>query len=131
MKCYFKFIVWTPLLCFQMLAVVYDAFTRIEKEKFRRLFLHKRKAAQHAFRLLVTKERPEEVSFQHFEGLLSAYKPRASECLDLALAGEGPPYFGGGGCKLTCTVLGLAYGLGVEGSSRQVNPWIKFMDLVK
>ncbi len=29
-----------------MLAVVYDAFTRIEKEKFRRLFLHKRKAAQ-------------------------------------------------------------------------------------
>ncbi len=39
---------------FQMLAVVYDTFTRIEKEKFRRLFLHKRKAAQHAFRLLVT-----------------------------------------------------------------------------
>jgi hypothetical protein len=38
----------------QMLAVVYDTFTRIEKEKFRRLFLHKRKAAQHAFRLLVT-----------------------------------------------------------------------------
>ena len=60
-----------------MLAVVYDAFTRIEKDKFRRLFLHKRKAAQHAFKLLVTQERPEEVSFQHFEGLLSAYKPRA------------------------------------------------------
>ena len=34
---------------------------------------------QHAFRLLVTKERPEEVSFQHFEGLLTAYKPRASK----------------------------------------------------
>ncbi len=33
-----------------MLAVVYDAFTRIEKEKFRRLFLHKRRAAEHAFR---------------------------------------------------------------------------------
>lgn len=60
-----------------MLAVVYDAFTRIEKDKFRRLFLHQRKAAQHAFKLLVTQERPEEVSFQHFEGLLSAYKPRA------------------------------------------------------
>ncbi|TRY69993.1 hypothetical protein TCAL_02815 [Tigriopus californicus] len=57
-----------------MLAVVYDAFTRIEKEKFRRLFLHKRKAAQHAFNLLVTKERPKEVSFQHFEGLVRAYK---------------------------------------------------------
>ena len=57
-----------------MLAVVYDAFTRIEKEKFRRLFLHKRRASQHAFQLLVTKDRPEEVSFPHFEGLLKAYK---------------------------------------------------------
>eukprot|EP00095_Tigriopus_kingsejongensis_P005462 maker-scaffold865_size87005-snap-gene-0.16 protein:Tk05462 transcript:maker-scaffold865_size87005-snap-gene-0.16-mRNA-1 annotation:"two pore channel 1" len=57
-----------------MLAVVYDAFTRIEKEKFRRLFLHKRKAAQHAFNLLVTKERPKEVSFQHFEGLVRTYR---------------------------------------------------------
>ena len=60
-----------------MLAVVYDTFTKIEKEKFRRLYLHKRKAAQHAFKLLVTKERPEEVSFQHFEGLLGAFKPSA------------------------------------------------------
>ena len=62
-----------------MLAVVYDVFTRIEREKFRRLFLHKRKAAQHAFGLLVTKERPEHVSFQHFEGLLAHYKPRKSK----------------------------------------------------
>lgn len=61
-----------------MLAVVYDAFTRIEKEKFRRLFLHKRKAAQHAFRLLVTQERPDHISFQHFEGLIASYKPAAS-----------------------------------------------------
>ena len=78
-----------------MLAVVYDAFTRIEKvtrdlmkqaiknekfedplfqDKYRKLFLHKRKAAQHAFHLLVTKERPDEVNFTHFEGLLKAYK---------------------------------------------------------
>ena len=61
-----------------MLAVVYDTFTKIEKEKFRRLFLHKRKAAQHAFKLLVTQERPDEVNLQHFEGLLMAYKPSAS-----------------------------------------------------
>lgn len=33
------------------------------------------------FRLLVTKERPDEVSFQHFEGLLSEFKPRASKSL--------------------------------------------------
>jgi len=56
-----------------MLAVVYDAFTRIEKEKFRRLFLHKRRAAQHAFKLLVTRDRPEEICFQHFEGMLKCY----------------------------------------------------------
>ena len=62
-----------------MLAVVYDTFTKIEKEKFRRLFLHKRKAAQHAFKLLVTQERPDEVNLQHFEGLLVAYKPSASK----------------------------------------------------
>ena len=61
-----------------MLAVVYDTFTKIEKEKFRRLFLHKRKAAQHALKLLVTQERPDEVNLQHFEGLLMAYKPSAS-----------------------------------------------------
>ena len=62
-----------------MLAVVYDAFTKIEKDKFRRLFLHKRKAAQHAFKLLVTQERPEQVSFQHLEGLLTAYRPTTSK----------------------------------------------------
>ena len=61
-----------------MLAVVYDAFTRIEKEKFRRLFLHKRRAAQHAFKLLVTKERPDEVGVLHFEGLMKFYRGSAS-----------------------------------------------------
>ena len=35
-----------------MLAVVYDAFTHIEKEKYKRLFLHKRKATRLAFGLL-------------------------------------------------------------------------------
>jgi hypothetical protein len=41
-----------------MLAVVYEAFTRIEKDKFRKLLLHRRKACQHAFRLLVTRINP-------------------------------------------------------------------------
>jgi two pore calcium channel protein 1 len=59
-----------------MLAVVYDAFTRIEKDKFRRLLLHKRRAAQHAFKLLVTRDRPDEISFQHFAGLLKCYRRR-------------------------------------------------------
>ena len=62
-----------------MLAVVYDAFTTTMKDKFRRLYLHKRKAAQHAFGLLVTKEKPDQVSFQHFEGLIKQHKPSASQ----------------------------------------------------
>ena len=62
-----------------MLAVVYDAFTTTMKEKFRKLYLHKRKAAQHAFGLLVTKERPDQISFQHFEGLIKQHKPSASQ----------------------------------------------------
>ena len=62
-----------------LLAVVYDTFTTTMKEKFRRLYLHKRKAAQHAFGLLVTKEKPDLVSFQHFEGLIKQHKPSASQ----------------------------------------------------
>lgn len=62
-----------------MLAVVYETFTRIEKDKFRKLLIHRRKACQHAFRLLVPKSRPTKISFRHFSGLLSFYKPRASK----------------------------------------------------
>ena len=64
-----------------MLAVVYDVFTRKEREKFQRLYLHKRKAAQYSFGLLVTKETPEKVSFEHFEGMMGHFKPRRSECV--------------------------------------------------
>ncbi|GIX76970.1 two pore calcium channel protein 1 [Caerostris darwini] len=59
-----------------MLAVVYETFTRIEKDKFRKLLLHRRKACQLAFRLLVTKNSPLQMSFRHFEGLMKYFKPR-------------------------------------------------------
>ena len=62
-----------------MLAVVYDTFTKTMKEKFKNLYLHKRKAAQHAFGLLVTKEKPDSVSFQHFQGLIKQHKPSKSQ----------------------------------------------------
>ncbi|GFV56389.1 two pore calcium channel protein 1 [Trichonephila clavipes] len=62
-----------------MLAVVYETFTRIEKDKFRKLLLHRRKACQFAFRLLVTKNSPLEMSFRHFEGLMKYFKPRNSK----------------------------------------------------
>lgn len=60
-----------------MLAVVYETFTRIEKQKFRKLLLHRRNACQHAFRLLVTKTSTSKIRFEHFCGLMRHYKPRA------------------------------------------------------
>ncbi|NXE27993.1 TPC1 protein, partial [Ardeotis kori] len=59
-----------------LLAVVFDTFNDIEKRKFKSLLLHKRTAIQHAYRLLITKQRPSGISYKHFEGLLRFYKPR-------------------------------------------------------
>ncbi|KFR12462.1 Two pore calcium channel protein 1 [Opisthocomus hoazin] len=59
-----------------LLAVVFDTFNDIEKRKFKSLLLHKRTAIQHAYRLLITRQRPSGISFKHFEGLLRFYKPR-------------------------------------------------------
>ena len=58
-----------------LLAVVYEAFTAEEVKKFKKLFLHKRLACQHAFKLLVTKENPNQICFAHFSGLISYYAP--------------------------------------------------------
>lgn len=59
-----------------MLAVVYETFTGIEKDKFRKLLLHKRKACQLAFRLLVSKQNPNTIRFKQFQGLMRYYSPR-------------------------------------------------------
>eukprot|EP00092_Neocalanus_flemingeri_P012722 GFUD01013709.1.p1 GENE.GFUD01013709.1~~GFUD01013709.1.p1 ORF type:complete len:872 (+),score=167.61 GFUD01013709.1:299-2914(+) len=61
-----------------LLAVVYDSFTAEEVKKFKKLFLHKRKACQHAFKLLVTKENPHSICFVHFSGLVSYYSPSST-----------------------------------------------------
>ena len=52
---------------------------RKEREKFKALFLHKRKAAQYGFGLLVTRDRRDRVSFEHFEGMMTHFRPRKSE----------------------------------------------------
>ena len=62
-----------------MLAVVYDVFTNIEKDKFRKLLLHKRQACKHAFQLLITSNDRSHVSFKHFQGLMSYYAPKKSK----------------------------------------------------
>ncbi|KAL0868052.1 hypothetical protein ABMA27_008699 [Loxostege sticticalis] len=58
-----------------MLAVVYETFTRIEREKCRALLLHRRRAARHAFRLLVSRRAPHAVRLRHFAGLMRHYAP--------------------------------------------------------
>ncbi|KAI5634199.1 ion transport protein domain-containing protein [Phthorimaea operculella] len=58
-----------------MLAVVYETFTRIEREKCRALLLHRRRATRHAFRLLVSRRAPHAVRLRHFAGLMRHYAP--------------------------------------------------------
>ncbi|XP_026296691.1 two pore calcium channel protein 1 isoform X2 [Apis mellifera] len=58
-----------------MLAVVNETFTAAERDKFKKLFLHKRKACQHAFKLLVSKQSPDKMRFRQFEGLMRYYAP--------------------------------------------------------
>ncbi|XP_006640532.1 two pore channel protein 1 isoform X1 [Lepisosteus oculatus] len=59
-----------------LLAVVFDTFNGVEKMKFKSLLLHKRSAIDHAFQLLVSRQRPNGVSFKQFDGLMRFYRPR-------------------------------------------------------
>ncbi|XP_066986561.1 two pore channel protein 1-like isoform X2 [Macrobrachium rosenbergii] len=61
-----------------MLAIVFVVFSDIEKGKFRKLLLHKRRACQHAFRLLVTRSQPKHIPFRHFIGLVKYFRPHLS-----------------------------------------------------
>ncbi|XP_020631315.1 two pore calcium channel protein 1-like isoform X2 [Orbicella faveolata] len=63
-----------------LLAVVYDTFTNIEKNKFRQLFLHKRHAVRQAYRLLCSENPPLEhwISLNNFIDLMSFYKPKST-----------------------------------------------------
>ncbi|XP_014475943.1 PREDICTED: two pore calcium channel protein 1-like isoform X1 [Dinoponera quadriceps] len=61
-----------------MLAVVNETFTFRERDKFKKLFLHKRKACQHAFRLLVSRQNPDKMRFRQFDGLMRYYAPNKS-----------------------------------------------------
>uniref|UniRef100_A0A672IHJ5 Ion transport domain-containing protein n=1 Tax=Salarias fasciatus TaxID=181472 RepID=A0A672IHJ5_SALFA len=46
--------------------------------KFKSLLLHKRSAIDHAFQLLVSRQRPMGVSLKQFDGLMRFYRPRMS-----------------------------------------------------
>ena len=53
-----------------MLAAVYASFSTMEKKKFHALLLHRRKAAQHAFRLLLSRNYRHGINLHHFRGLM-------------------------------------------------------------
>ncbi|XP_076472935.1 two pore calcium channel protein 1-like isoform X2 [Babylonia areolata] len=78
----FFFVVYLSLeLYFLMnllLAVVYDTFSNLEKSKLRALFLHKREACMHAFRLLATTKDSEKLSLRHFVGMMGYHDPKKS-----------------------------------------------------
>ncbi|XP_068750290.1 two pore channel protein 1-like isoform X2 [Montipora capricornis] len=61
-----------------LLAVVYDTFTNIEKDKFRKLFLHKRYAVRKAYKKLCSRSPPHWISWQHFAGLMNFFKSSTS-----------------------------------------------------
>ncbi|XP_051538677.1 two pore channel protein 1-like isoform X2 [Myxocyprinus asiaticus] len=61
-----------------LLAVVFDTFNGVEKMKFKSLLLHKRSAIEHAFQLLVSRQRPDGVSLKQFDGLMRFYRPQMS-----------------------------------------------------
>lgn len=60
----------------QLLAVVYEAFTSIEKDKFRKLLLHKREAVKRAFTLLVGPGEHSSITFRRFAGLMRYFRPK-------------------------------------------------------
>ena len=57
--------------------MVYTNFSKEEKDKFRKLFLHKREALHHAFRVLAG---PNGIEFDDFLLFMQYYKPRIREC---------------------------------------------------
>lgn len=64
-----------------MLAVVNETFTAAERDKFKKLLLHKRRACQHSFKLLVSKQNPDKMQFRQFRGLMRYYAPHKCKCL--------------------------------------------------
>jgi two pore calcium channel protein 1 len=59
-----------------LLAVVCEAFEAIEKDKFRKLLLHKREAVKRAFGIL--KDPSEGIPFRRFAGLMRYFRPKHS-----------------------------------------------------
>lgn len=62
-----------------MLAVAYDEYAMNAKQKFKKLFVHRRTSCSKAFALLCSKSDPEHMTFRAFEGVVSKLKPSISK----------------------------------------------------
>ncbi|XP_014770199.2 two pore channel protein 1 isoform X1 [Octopus bimaculoides] len=62
-----------------LLAVVYDTFSSLEKEKLRKLFFHKRLGCRYAFQLLVSRQHPTTIQLKHFQGMMQYLRPKMSQ----------------------------------------------------
>ncbi|KYM97934.1 Two pore calcium channel protein 1 [Cyphomyrmex costatus] len=61
-----------------MLALANETFASYERDKFKKLFLHKMKACKYAFKLLVSNKFPGRIEFPQFKGLMLHYDPSKS-----------------------------------------------------
>lgn len=61
-----------------MLAVAYEKYSSVAKEKFRRLFLHRRLCCRHAFALLCSEAHADCLTFDRFRGVVQIIKPGIS-----------------------------------------------------
>ena len=61
-----------------MLAVAYEKYSSVAKEKFRRLFLHRRLCCRHAFALLCSESHTDCLTFARFQGVVQIIKPGIS-----------------------------------------------------
>lgn len=66
------------IIKFQMLAVSYEQYSRVQKEKFRRLYMHKRICARKAFKLLTSERSTTTITFKNFEGVVKVILPGIS-----------------------------------------------------
>ncbi|CAH3151565.1 unnamed protein product, partial [Pocillopora meandrina] len=62
-----------------LLAVVYKDFTDIVKDKFKKLFVHKREGVREAYELLKGENPPHGIPWGTFKGLMSHYDPKRTD----------------------------------------------------
>eukprot|EP00117_Sycon_ciliatum_P048477 scpid43217/ scgid3414/ Two pore calcium channel protein 1; Voltage-dependent calcium channel protein TPC1 len=88
------FIVYVCVMVFillnLLLAVVFSSFQDLEKTKFRKLLIHKRKVIMLMYDLITRATGEDGITFEHFSGIMKYYKPRMGRrdlrCVYLYLA---------------------------------------------